>query len=142
MGLNSALVEEFKSNMMGTFEMTDLGLLQYFMGLEIFQDEDGVFIFQKKYVTNLLKKFNMSNCKMMATPMNKNQKLKQQGVEAANQRQFRSLVGGLIYLIHTRPDISFSIGVVSRFMSNQSKQHYGGAKRILRYIAGILNYGM
>ena len=75
--------------------------------------------------------------------MNKNQKLKlEDGVEAVNQRQFRSLIGGLIYLTHTRPDISFSVGVVSRFMSNPSKQHYGAAKRILRYIIGTLNYGI
>ena len=102
--------------------MTDLGLLYYFLGLEIIQDEDGVFIFQKRYATELLKKFNMLNCKKVATPMNKNQKLKlEDGVEAVNQRQFRSLIGGLIYLTHTRPDISFSVGVVSRFMSNPSK---------------------
>ena len=143
MGSSSTLVEEFKSSMMSSFEMTDLGLLHYFLGLEILQDEAGVFIFQKKYAADLLKKFNMSNCKMVATPMNANQKLQQEdGAEGANQKQFRSLVGGLIYLTHTRPDISFSVGVVSRFMSNPSKQHYGVAKRILRYIAGTLNYGI
>ena len=75
--------------------------------------------------------------------MNKNHKLQlEDGVKAANQRQFWSLVSRLIYLIYTRPDISFSIGVVSRFMSNPSKQHYGAAKRILRYVVGTLNYGI
>ena len=66
------MIREFKSNMMATFEMTDLGLLHYFLGLEILQDEDGVFIFQNRYATELLKKFNMLNCKKVATPMNKN----------------------------------------------------------------------
>ena len=75
--------------------------------------------------------------------MNVNQKLKQEdGAEEANQKQYRSLVGGLIYLTHTRPDISFSVRVVSRFMSNSPKLHHRAAKRILRYITGTLNFGI
>ncbi|KAF2317141.1 hypothetical protein GH714_012120 [Hevea brasiliensis] len=68
--------------------------------------------------------------------------LLEDGTEQANSRSFRSLVRGLIYLAHTRLDISFSIGVVSRFMSNPSKHHFGAAKRILCYIAGTLDYGI
>ncbi|KAF2317151.1 hypothetical protein GH714_012231 [Hevea brasiliensis] len=94
--------------MMSRFEMTDLGLLHYFLGLEVKQSEDGL----------------------------------EDGTEQANSRSFRSLVRGLIYLAHTRLDISFSIGVVSRFMSNPSKHHFGAAKRILCYIAGTLDYGI
>jgi len=85
----------------------------------------------------------MLNCKPAATPMIINEKLQQVNEEElADARRFRSLVGGLIYLTHTRPDIAFSVGVVSRFMQQPSKVHYGAAKRILRYIAGTLDYGI
>ena len=85
----------------------------------------------------------MVNCKVSATPINVNEKLQlEHGIERADAKRFRSLVGGLIYLAHTRPDISFSVGVVSRFMSNPSKHHFGAAKRTLRYVAGTLDYGI
>ncbi|XP_049410533.1 uncharacterized mitochondrial protein AtMg00810-like [Solanum stenotomum] len=128
---------------MNKFEMTDLGLLHYFLGLEVKQREGEVFVSQKKYASDLLKRFGLVNCKSVATPMNMNEKLQQEdGTGQANARSFRSLVGGLIYLAHTRPDISYSVGVVSRFMSNPSKHHFGAAKRILHYVAGTLEYGI
>ncbi|KAJ8503716.1 hypothetical protein OPV22_004602 [Ensete ventricosum] len=75
--------------------------------------------------------------------MNVNEKLKlEDGTGLTNARYYRSLVGGLIYLTHTRPDITFSVGVVSRFMQSPSKHHLGAVKRILRYIAGTTNYGI
>ncbi|XP_038704708.1 uncharacterized mitochondrial protein AtMg00810-like [Tripterygium wilfordii] len=123
--------------------MSDLGSLHFFLGLEVKQGKDGVFVSQKKYATDLLKKFNMLNCKMAATPMNVNEKLQlEDGTEKANARNFRSLVGGLIYLTNTRPDIAFSMSIVSRFMHSPSKQHFGAAKRIMRYIAGTVDYGI
>ncbi|XP_070005942.1 uncharacterized mitochondrial protein AtMg00810-like [Nicotiana sylvestris] len=135
------LVDEFKSQMMNDFEMLDMGLLHYFLGLEIHQVEDGIFISQKKYGRDLLNKFGMLNCKPAATPMNINEKLHHEdGEEFTDARLFRSLVGGLIYLTHTRPDIAFSVGVISRFMQQPSKIHYGAAKRVLRYIAGTLDF--
>ncbi|KAK2967493.1 hypothetical protein RJ640_010134 [Escallonia rubra] len=107
------------------------------------QGKDGIFISQKKYATDLLKKFNMLNCKVAATPMNVNEKLKiEDGTQSTDGRFFRSLVGGLIYLTHTRPDIAFSVGVVSRFMHNPTAHHLGAAKRILRYIAGTRDFGL
>ncbi|XP_031265470.1 secreted RxLR effector protein 161-like [Pistacia vera] len=75
--------------------------------------------------------------------MNINEKLQlEDGVQMADAKSFRSLVGGLIYLTHTRPDIAFSIGMISRFMQHPSKQHFGAAKRVLRYIAGTMDYGI
>ncbi|KAL3524816.1 hypothetical protein ACH5RR_013188 [Cinchona calisaya] len=84
----------------------------------------------------------MLNCKIAHTPMNLNEKLqKKDRTRLANAKLFRNLVGGLIYLGHTRPDIAFSVGVVSRFMHSPSKHHFGAAKRILRYIAGTIDFG-
>ncbi|XP_061343987.1 secreted RxLR effector protein 161-like [Gastrolobium bilobum] len=98
---------------------------------------------QRKYATDLLKRFHMMGCKTTATPKNTNEKLLlNDGTEEANVQQYRSLVGGLIYLTHTRPDISYSVGVISRFMHTPTKHHYGAAKRILRYVAGTRDFGI
>jgi len=138
-----SLLEEFKSQMINEFEMSDMGLLHYFLGLQVHQTEEGIFLSQRKYARDLLNKFGMLNCKHAATSMNISEKLQQVNEEElTDAKRFRSLVGGLIYLTHTRPDIAFSVGVVSRFMQQPSKVHYGAAKRILRYIAGTLDYGI
>ncbi|KAL5827279.1 hypothetical protein ACOSQ3_019113 [Xanthoceras sorbifolium] len=85
----------------------------------------------------------MFNCKVTTTPMNVNEKLKvEDDTRMADARSFRNLVGGLIYLTHTLPDIVFPVGVVSRFMQSPTKHHFGAAKRILRYVAGTINYGI
>ena len=126
---SSFLVNEFKSQMMNEFEMSDMGLLHYFLGLEIQQAEDGIFISQRKYARDILSKFGMLNCKPAATPMNINEKLQHEnGEEMTNARRFRSLVGGLIYLTNSRPDIAFPVGAISRFMQQPSTEHYGAAK--------------
>ncbi|GKC20432.1 RNA-directed DNA polymerase, eukaryota, reverse transcriptase zinc-binding domain protein [Tanacetum coccineum] len=93
MGSSRALIDEFKSCMMNKFEMSDLGLLQYFLGLEVLQKEDGIFVCQKKYVTDLLKRFHMSNYEVEATPMNLDEKLQlNDGTRKADGKFFRSLV--------------------------------------------------
>ncbi|XP_016752674.1 uncharacterized mitochondrial protein AtMg00810-like [Gossypium hirsutum] len=95
--------------------MSDMGLLHYFLGLEVHQAEDGIFISQRKYAKDFLSKFGMLNCKPATTPMNINQKLQQEDrEEMADVNRFRSLVGGLIYLMHIRPDIAFPVGVIFR----------------------------
>lgn len=142
MGSSESIVAEFKSCMMKNFEMSDLGLLHYFLGLEVKHGVGGIFISQRKYAKDLLKRFSMLNCKTAPTPMNVNEKLsRDDGAEMKNATYFRSLVGGLNYFSRTRPDIAFSVGVVSRFMHNPSKLHLGAAKRILRYVAGQSNKG-
>lgn len=140
---SSSLLSKFKSCMMQEFEMSDMELLHYFLGLEVQQEEDGIFISQRKYANDLLNKFGMLNCKPEITPMNDNEKLQcEDGAEMTDASRFRSLVGGLIYLTHTRPDIAFSVGLISRFMQHPSKFHLGAAKRVLRYIAGTMDYGI
>ncbi|XP_074289333.1 secreted RxLR effector protein 161-like [Silene latifolia] len=85
----------------------------------------------------------MTNCEIAATPMNVNEKLQRDdGTGHANGKLHMSLVGGLNYLTHTRPDIAFPVSVVSRYMHNPTKQHLGAAKRILRYVAGTMRYGV
>lgn len=117
MSSSDSLVAVFKSNMMKKFEMSNMGLLHYFLSLKVKQGVDEIFISQRKYVVDLLKRVNLFNCKPATTPMNTNENLElEDGTEEANAKKYRSLVGGLIYLTHTRPDIAFSISVFSRFI--------------------------
>ena len=142
-GSSVQLINEFKEAMMKMFEMSDLGKLSYFLGLEVQQGEDGIFLSQQKYANDILSQFSMVGCKTVGTPMNVSEKLtSDDGTGIADARKFRSLVGRLIYLTHTRPDLTYAVGIVSRFMHCPSKQHFGAAKRILRYIAGTTSYGI
>ena len=98
---------------------------------------------QKKYAFDLLKRFHISNYEVESTPRNPNDKLQlKDGTRKADGRFFRSLVGGLNYLTHTRIDIAFPVSYVSRYMHSPTKQHLGAAKRILHYIAGTKNFGI
>ena len=122
MGSFELIIAEFKFSMMRKFEMSNLGLLHYFLGSEVNQNSDGIFISQRKYATDLLNRFNMLNCKPTPTPMNANEKLVvnyETGISSA--RYYRSIVGGLNYLSHMRPDIAYVVSVVSRFMHGPTK---------------------
>ncbi|RVW50135.1 Retrovirus-related Pol polyprotein from transposon RE1 [Vitis vinifera] len=142
-GSNEKLVKEFKAEMLKVFEMTDLGLMSYFLGMEVKQDHDGVFISQKKYAKEILNKFHMDDCKRTSTPMNQKEKFsKDDGTEKVDESQYRSLIGCLMYLTATRPDIMFSVSLLSRFMHCASEVHLQAAKRIVRYIKGTTNYGI
>ncbi|XP_034707553.1 uncharacterized mitochondrial protein AtMg00810-like [Vitis riparia] len=142
-GSNEKLVEEFKVEMLEVFEMTDLGLMSYFLGMEVKQDHDGVFISQKKYAKEILNKFHMEDCKRTSTPMNQKEKFsKDDGAEKVDESQYRSLIGCLMYLTATKPDIMFSVSLLSRFMHCASEVHFQAAKRIVRYIKATTNYGI
>jgi hypothetical protein len=133
-GNNFDLFQKFKSHMIVEFEMTDLGELHYFLGIEVWQKEDSIFMSQAKYTWDILKKFNMLSCKPATTPLEVGLKL--YGHDDSNPVDvtlYRQLVGSLIYLTTTRPDISFAVNMVSRFMSEPKELHWKAIKRILRY---------
>ncbi|XP_042441173.1 secreted RxLR effector protein 161-like [Zingiber officinale] len=137
------MVEDFKLAMMKKFEMSDLGLMRYFLGFQVKQSSGEIFISQEKYVEDLLKKFQMLSCKPVPTPMALNEKLQQEDDnEMADEKLYRSLVGSWIYLTNTRPDIVQPVSVLSRFMSKPSKVHYAAAKRVLRFLQGTMKHGL
>src|ERR1044072_2497163 len=118
------LIDQFKTKMMKNFEMTDLGQMSYFLGMEIKQTDSRIFIGQKKYVEEVLKKLYMSICKSMSTPMNQNEKLsKEDGSGKVEEAVYRSLIGCLMYLTSTRPDILQAVSVLSRFLHCASEEH-------------------
>ncbi|KAH9664737.1 Integrase catalytic domain-containing protein [Citrus sinensis] len=142
-GTNLKMVEEFKKSMLDEFEMTDLGLMKYFLGIQVKQARGKIFFCQEKYVEDLLKKFHVFKCKPAPTPMGLNEKLKHdEKEEKADARIYRSLVGSLIYLTNSRPDILHSVSVLSRFMNDPRKSHYIAANRILRYLQGTKKQGI
>jgi len=136
-------IDQFKLEMMRVFEMTDLGEMSYFLGMEIQQFQHGIFIHQLKYAKEILKKFQMEKCKPMSTPMEHKAKLcKEDGTERADEAVYRSLVGCLMYLTATRPDILQAVSMLSRFLHCATSEHHKVAKRVLRYIKGTLDYGV
>lgn len=142
-GSNESLIKKFKEEMMKKYEMSDLGLLHYFLGIEIIQNEDGIFISQKKYAKTILKKFGMEGCNSVPTPLVVNEKLqKEDGSKEVDASIYRSLVGSLLYLTATRPDIMYAASLLSRFMHKPTQIHFGTAKRVLRYIQGSMEYGI
>ena len=123
--------------------MSDLGLLNYFLGIEVSQVKEGIFISQKKYTKSILQKFKMMDCRSEALPLAANEKFrKDDGEKKVNNSFFRSLIGNLLYLTSTRPDIMFAASLLSRFMQEPSQVHFGAAKRVLRYLQGTMDYGI
>ena len=142
-GSNLQQIERFKQDMMQAFEMSDLGLMSFFLGMEIKQDRGEIFIGQEKYAKEILKKFQMENCKPTATPMNQKDKFsKDDGTAKVDEERFRSLIGCLLYLTTTRPDILYATNLLARFMHYPSELHMRAAKRVLRYIKGTCNFGV
>ncbi|KAI5334586.1 hypothetical protein L3X38_024719 [Prunus dulcis] len=129
--------------MMKQYEMTDLGLLLYFLGLGVIQTESYIFLHKKKYARTLLDKFGFKDCKSVAAPLAVNEKLsKMDGSEQADESVCRQIVGILLYLTATKPDLMFAASLLARFMHGPTIKHMGTAKRILRYIQGTLDYGI
>ncbi|KAA0033083.1 copia protein [Cucumis melo var. makuwa] len=139
----ASMFEDLKKAMTQEFEMTDIGLMSYYLGIEVKQSEEGIFISQERYTRDILEKFNMMNSKSVATPIETGTKLsKHEEGDDVDPSYFKSLVGSLRYLTCTRPDILFSVGLVSRFMESPTTTHLKVAKRILRYLRGTLDYGL
>ncbi|XP_026450984.1 uncharacterized protein LOC113351153 [Papaver somniferum] len=134
-GNNSEMIKEFWEDMVKEFEMTYLGLMSYFLGIDVQQTERGIFINQQRYAEGILKHFKMDNCNPILTPTKERLKLtKDESGELVNSTYFKSLVGCLRYLTSTRPDIMYAVGLVSRFMESPRQSHLQVAKRILKYV--------
>ncbi|XP_042755281.1 uncharacterized mitochondrial protein AtMg00810-like [Lactuca sativa] len=117
-------VKKFKLEMNERFEMSDLGPLAYYLGIEVNQQENCITLKQEAYAKNLLAKTQMLACNPTKSPMeHKIKLLKDEEGEPVNPTEYRSIVGGLRYLTHTRPDITFAVGVVSRFMEKPTMKH-------------------
>jgi hypothetical protein len=124
-------VDDIKNAMKTEFEMTDLGLMKYFLGIEVDQSDGGIFICQTNYANELLKRFRILNCKLAATPMTTGIKLnKYDEGSYVDPTLYKRLVGSLMYLTTTRPDIMFAVSLISRFLETPKSTHWQAGKRI------------
>lgn len=125
------------------FEVTDLGTLNYFLGIEVSHLKDSVHLTQNKCTLDLLRKSNLLECKPVSTPMaSRTSASHSDGSPLADPTPYRQLVGALQYLNITRPDITYAVQHVSQFMSSPSDTHMEAVKRILRYLKGTLGHGL
>lgn len=127
------------------FAVKDLGPLEYFLGIEVKQEKNGILLSQKRYALDLLKKANMGKCKAISTPMTATEKLfRDQGKSLTGEDQFRyrSIVGGLQYLTMTRPDLAFAVNRVCQYIQSPTDAHWAAVKRILRFVKGTVDHGL
>jgi hypothetical protein len=139
------LIAQTKREVLAEFEMEDLGLMHYFLGLEVWQKHGEIFLSQSKYAIDVLHRFGMLNCKSMTTPMISNLKKLHDlaiGSDLEDPAIYRQIIGSLMYLVHTRPNICYAVNALSQFMCEPKHIHKVVAKHILRYVRGTIAYGL
>ena len=123
--------------------MKDLDPLNYFLSLEFSYSADGYYLTQAKYTSNLISRSSIIDCNIVNTPIEYNCRLNSHdGKSLSDATLYRQLVGSLIYLTVTRPDISYAVRVVSQFMVALRSPHYTIVLRILRYLKGTIFDGL
>jgi len=140
---NKAFNDEFSKLMTDRFEMSMMGEMKFFLGFEIKQLREGTFINQAKYLQDMLKRFKMTELKGVATPMvtKCHLALDPNGKEV-DQKVYRSMIGSLLYLCASRPDIVLSVGVCARYQASPKESHMMALKRIFRYLVDTPRYGI
>jgi hypothetical protein len=140
---NDKLCEEFSGIMTKRFEMSMMGELKFLLGFQIKQMKEGTFLYQTKYVKDMLKRFDMADSKPIKTPMalNGHLDLNEEG-KLVDQKVFRSMIGSLLYLCASRLDIMLSVCMCARFQANPKECHLMAVKRMFRYLVHTLNLGL
>ena len=142
-GSSHALVSSFAEQMSREFEMSLMGELQFFLRLQIKQGPEGTFIHQAKYMKDVLMKFGMWDSKPMSIPMRTNTALDEdEDREAVDQKEFRGMIGSLLYLTAIRPDIQFAVCLCACYQSSPRTSHRQAVKHILRYLKYTSELGL
>jgi len=132
---NASLCKEFSKMMQDEFEMSMMGELKFFLGILINHCKDGLYVHQSKYTKELLKKFKLEECKEMNTPMHPTYTLsKEDQGSKVDQKLYRGMIGSLLYLTASRPNILFSVCLCARFQSDPREPHLTAVKRVFRYL--------
>ena len=139
-GSRSEDVDSFKKQMKEVFEMSDLGSLSIYLGIEINQRPDCISLSQGGYSRHILEKRGLLNCNSSQTPLEARAKFSKNGRSWVDPTIFRIIVGSPRYLTHTRPDLLYSVGILSRYMETPTSDHLSAANRILRYVKGTLDF--
>ncbi|GKB32030.1 retrovirus-related pol polyprotein from transposon TNT 1-94 [Tanacetum coccineum] len=137
------MCDEFAKIMHDEFEMSMMGELNFFLGLQIKQIEDGIFFNQSKYIKEMLKKFSLEDYNPMKTLMSSDTKLtKDEECESVDSTKYRGMIGSLLYLTTSRPNIMFSVCLYARFQEDPKTSHIEAVKHIFRYIKGTTHLGL
>ncbi|XP_039126927.1 uncharacterized mitochondrial protein AtMg00810-like [Dioscorea cayenensis subsp. rotundata] len=133
---------EFKDQMQKLFDMSDLGLLSYYLGIKVKQNDDTIIVCQSSYAHKKLELSGMADCNPCLTPMENKLKLRRKdGSSIVDATKYHSIVGSLGYLVNTRSDIACDVGIISRYMEAPIIQHMEAVKHILRYVSGTVDFG-
>jgi hypothetical protein len=130
---NKSTCEEFSRIMIQKFEMSMVGKLKYFLGFQVKQLQEGTFISQTKYIQDILTKFGMKDAKPIKTSM---------GGKSVDQKVYWSMIGSLLYLCASRPDIMLSVCMCARFEADPKEVHLRAVKRIMRYLVYTPKFGL
>jgi hypothetical protein len=126
------LIIQCKKELASEFDMKDLGLVRYYVGLEVWKKHGEVFLGQGKYIVKILQNFGMMDCKSMATPMVIDlRKLRDNDFDLVDSSLYRSLIGSLMYLVNTKPDICPDVNMFIQFQVEPIHEHWIDAKHIL-----------
>ncbi|KAL5563180.1 hypothetical protein UlMin_032927 [Ulmus minor] len=142
-GSDSLSLQKFIKRLHNLLALKDMGSLRHFLGIEVRRDEGGMYLTQTRYIEELLKKTEMVNTKPCLTPVVIGKPLTAEDRELLqNPTPYRSIIGALLYLTNTRPDIAFIVNRLSHFMQSPTISHWQGAKRVLHYLKGTRNMGL
>jgi hypothetical protein len=142
-GSSNSVVARFGEDMSREFEMSMMGELQFFLRLQIKQSKEGTFVHQAKYTKDIVRKFKMEDSKTMVTPMSMTTTLDADDEgEHVDQKEYRSMIGSLLYLTATRPDIQFSVCLCAHFQASPRTSHQQAIKCILSYLCHTPDFGL
>jgi hypothetical protein len=120
--------------------MSDLGPLSYFIGIEVTSTSEGYYLSQQKYLNDLIVRSGLTDNRTAATPMELNLQLRSDdGTPLADPSRYRHIIGSLVYLTFTRPDIAHAVHILSQFVSALTSVHYAHLLRVLRYLRGTVS---
>jgi len=142
-GDSDADISDLKKLLKQKFEMKDLGELRYFLDIEVIKSPKGIWLLQRQYALNKFSEYGMTGCKPISIPLEQNVKLSaDEGELVEDTTMYKHIVGSLIYMTITRPDLSYAVGVVSQFMQTPRKPHLDAVRCVLRYIKHTLQCGI
>ncbi|GJV99266.1 ribonuclease H-like domain-containing protein [Tanacetum coccineum] len=139
---SESLLQQIIGSLHKEFAMTDLGSLNYFLGISVTRDSSSLFLSQKKHASKILERAHMVNCNSSRTPVDTESKMEADGDPVSDPTLYRSLASSLQYLTFTRPDISYVVQQVCLYMHDPREPYFSALKRILRYVRGTLAYGL
>lgn len=127
--ISNSSIESFKREMMSSFNMSDLGLLSYYLGIQVHQQDGRITLCQSSYTLKILEQAGMSGCNPCHVPMENRLKLtKNDKSPLVDKTKYRSIIGSLRYLFNSRPDIAYAVGIVSRYMEEPRGSHWAAVK--------------